>query len=47
MTDHEVVTDPDAGYFGTPWSEDLLVPIGDVLLGTMTLAAWLDAHDRG
>jgi uncharacterized protein YbjT (DUF2867 family) len=48
VTGHEVVTDPDAGYFDTPWSEDMLVPIGDARLGTTTLDAWLAAgDDRG
>jgi uncharacterized protein YbjT (DUF2867 family) len=50
VTGHEVVTDPEAAYFGTPWSEDLLVPIGDARIGATSLEAWLAAasgHDRG
>jgi uncharacterized protein YbjT (DUF2867 family) len=48
VTGHEVVTDPDAGYFGTPWSENLLVPgDGDVRLGATTLERWLAVNDRG
>lgn len=47
VTGHEVVTDPQADYFGTPWSEDLLVPGDhDTRLGATTLEAWLGAHDR-
>jgi uncharacterized protein YbjT (DUF2867 family) len=50
VSGHEVTTDPEADYFGTPWSDDLLVPIpgdGDVRLGATTLEQWLAAaHDR-
>jgi uncharacterized protein YbjT (DUF2867 family) len=49
VSGHEVVTDPETDYFGTPWSEDGLVPVGDVpaRIGATTLEAWLGAHDRG
>jgi uncharacterized protein YbjT (DUF2867 family) len=47
VTDQEVVTDPEADYFGTPWSEDGLVPIGDARIGATRFEDWLAAHDRG
>jgi uncharacterized protein YbjT (DUF2867 family) len=47
VTGHEVVTDPEADYFGTPWSEDLLVPTGgDARIGATTLEARLRAGDH-
>jgi uncharacterized protein YbjT (DUF2867 family) len=46
-TGHEVVTDREADYFGTPWSEDGLVPIGDARIGATRFEDWLAANDRG
>jgi uncharacterized protein YbjT (DUF2867 family) len=46
-TGREITTDPEATYFGTPWSDDLLVAGDDARLGTTRFADWLAAHDRG
>lgn len=51
VTGHEVVTDPEVAYFGTPWSQDGLVPVGDhdTRIGATTFERWLAssaAHDR-
>ena len=45
---HEVVTDPDATYAGTPWTDDLLVPGDGARIAPTTLEQWLrePAHDR-
>jgi uncharacterized protein YbjT (DUF2867 family) len=37
----QVVTTPEAGYFGTPVTEDSLVPLGQAILGRTTFAKWL------
>ena len=37
----EVVTDPEARYFGAVLHEDTLVPHGEAVLGSTTLADWL------
>lgn len=49
VTGHEVVTDPEADYFGTPWTEDGLIPTGDhdTRIGATTFEQWLAANDRG
>ena len=46
VTGAEITTDPEATYFGTPWSDDLLVAGPGARIGTTTLDAWLGAHDR-
>lgn len=46
VTGAEITADPEATYFGTPWSDDLLVGGPGARLGTTTLSAWLAAHDR-
>jgi uncharacterized protein YbjT (DUF2867 family) len=45
---HDVVTDPDATYAGTPWTDDLLVPGDGARIAPTTLEQWLHeaAHDR-
>ena len=42
----QVVVDPDAGYFGGRLEELSLVPLGEVLLGGITLDSWLQHSKR-
>ena len=41
----EVVSDPEAGYFGGRVEERSLVPLGEARLGRITLDEWL-RHSR-
>lgn len=42
--DREVVTDPEARYFGALLEETSLVPLGQARLGSVSLADWLAAR---
>lgn len=43
-TGAEITTDPEATYFGTPWSEELLLPGNGARLGATRFEDWLADH---